>query len=121
MESFLKDNLLELRENLWNNKFCIAREGQCTFTGPHMMHAELGLPPPQSGTPLFYAGSMRWVCNLSVCTSEIGIRFSEPIAAKASHMTFTIILSAGSDRTEINETVLAGDYAHSGGKLIRCD
>lgn len=31
MESFVKDNLLELRETLWNNKFGVTHEGVSLF------------------------------------------------------------------------------------------
>lgn len=48
MEGFLKDNLLELRENLWNNKFLISREGPGIFVGPYL--------PPFDPTP---AGMLR--------------------------------------------------------------
>jgi hypothetical protein len=58
MESFLKDNLLELREALWNNKFCITREGQGAFSGPHLGH--FGAPAP-FGPPI--SGEHSVVCD----------------------------------------------------------
>ena len=39
METFLKDNLLELRENLWNNKYNITREGPSITCGPQLAPA----------------------------------------------------------------------------------
>jgi hypothetical protein len=59
MESFLKDNLLELREALWNNKFCITREGQGAFSGPHLGH--FGAPAP-FGPPI--SGEHSGVCSM---------------------------------------------------------
>jgi hypothetical protein len=48
MESFLKDNLLELRQCLWNGKYCVASDDQATFVGPFLAPAVDHASPPQS-------------------------------------------------------------------------
>jgi hypothetical protein len=65
MEAFLKDNLLELREALWNNKFCITREGQGAFSGPHLGH--FGAPAP-FGPPI--SGEHSGVCIMCDAASQ---------------------------------------------------
>lgn len=39
MECFLKDNLLELRETLWNNKFGVTPDGVSLFGSAYAVNA----------------------------------------------------------------------------------
>ena len=42
MECFLKDNLLELRETLWNNKFGVIPEGVSLFGSAYAVTTQEG-------------------------------------------------------------------------------
>ena len=59
MESFVKDNLLELRETLWNNKFGVTWEGVSLFGSAYAAappHPQSQFQPQQALWEPFAAG-----------------------------------------------------------------
>jgi len=60
MECFLKDNLLELRETLWNNKFGVTPEGVSLFGSTYAVTSV-----SHDGALMLGGGKFRLI--LSVC------------------------------------------------------
>lgn len=55
MESFVKDNLLELRETLWNNKYGVTWEGVSLFGSAYA-------PPPPPEMQRQFSGECMYMC-----------------------------------------------------------
>lgn len=121
MESFLRDNLLELREALWNNKYSITRNAGGEFSGPH--RGKPSVPPITiPGKPLVV-----FACGIVSATAITPVlkfggvidRYVHNVIDATSterNLIPTLHDRAGVERAESNEIIMSGDYATSDGK-----
>jgi len=81
MESFVKDNLLELRETLWNNKFGVTHEGVSMFGSAYSPQNDNGFGGKRNEFVALFLLNLVWLwcmrrrncCNF--CSSSLLLAF----------------------------------------------